>query len=225
MRVLRLFTTSILLSAFAWNVSAEYTPKYQRAQSAIAAAFPEQKFSIWANAEGDLNGDGIQDLALMLTGWEGGEDARGERLVILTGNPDQSYSVLSVSGEFCNVRKFYNLDINGNSLFVQGFSATDATGSSSGTLQFRYNAKLKDLELIGREDLEKEYEKESYYKVSVNYLTKTVIHSRREKKRHKEAKAPMNDSNLFRLQGFDCATYDSDEPSLYIDKDFSVKKR
>ena len=227
MSTLRLFSILVLFSAFSWNASAEYTPKYQRAHSAIADTFPEKgpRINIWANAEGDLNGDGIEDLGLIVTGWHGSKDVdpRGERLIVVTGNSDESYTVLSISDEFCNVGKFYELRIEQGSLYVQGFTSENSDESESVTLQFRYNQKLKDLELIGREELSHKYDGSSSYEVSVNYLTGKMIHSRRKGNSYKLRKGRLIRKGLYRLQGFNCATYDRNEPSLYIE-DFSSKQ-
>ncbi|HVK54087.1 MAG TPA: hypothetical protein VM532_03565 [Burkholderiales bacterium] len=224
MSALKLLLVFALLGMSVMGASAEYTPKGQKAISAIAPAFPHLTF-IWAIAEGDLDGDGISDLALVVTGQRGENAPREERLFVLTGNPDGSYRVLSVSDEFCHVSKFYNLDIGKNSVFVQGFGYADAARASSVTLQFRYNAKLKDLELIGEQSLEENYEDGSYYRVSVNYLTKAAIHSRHAEKRHKEAKVRFNNGAILRLQGFDCSNHSLPDSTVYIDKNFKVQDR
>ena len=204
--------------------SAEYTPKAQRAISAIASSFPHLD-TILEMAEGDLNEDGISDLALVVTGQKQENSYRDERLVVLTGNPDGSYAVLSVSNEFCHVRWHYNIGIDRRSLFVTGFNQVNA-GTSKFTLQFRYNAKLKDLELIGSEELDADDETRSYYKVSVNYSTKTVIHSRKEMNKLKDVIAQTrNDLNLATLQGFNCDSYSDGLPSIRINQDFSIKRR
>ena len=201
---------------------AEDSPLHSKVLAAVKPLFPDKEFNVWTSAEGDLDGDGIKDIAVVITASpENG--SREERLVVLTGNPDKNYSILAISGEFCGVQKFYNLNMDKNSLYVEGVSGVDHNAYSSFTLQFRYNAALKDLELIGKTELNEEYGK-SYYKVSVNYLNKTIIHSRKEKNRYKEAKIQMNNPKLFRLQGFDCLTSESMESHHYIDEKFSVKK-
>ena len=150
MDALRLLSALVIFSIWASCTSAEHTPNYQRALAATASEFPRLDF-IWANAEGDLDGDGLPDLALVLTGNRGADGLREERLIVLVGKPDGSYKILSVSDEFCHVRKFYNLSTSprGGSFEVEGFSSEDASHSDSFTLKFRYNVNLNDFELIG----------------------------------------------------------------------------
>jgi hypothetical protein len=213
-----------LLCTSALPVSAEYTPTGRKAISAISAAFPHLDF-IWTSAEGDLDGDGIADLALVATGRRGGNPQREERLFILKGNPDGSYGVLSVSDEFCRVSKFYNIDIKKNSVFVQAVEYADAARASSYTMQFRYNASLKDLEFVGEETLDENYNDGSYYRVSNNYLTKTAIHSRHAGKRHKDVNVRLNSFPILRLQGFDCSNRGSSDSTVHIDENFKVRSR
>ncbi|CAN5351027.1 hypothetical protein BH11PSE11_BH11PSE11_22020 [soil metagenome] len=124
-----------------------------------------------------MDGDGILDMALVLTGRKTPKDPLEERLFVLTGNSDGSYKLLSISAEFCHPGKFYNLDIARNSLFAQMVEYADATRESSYTLQFRYNGKLNDLELIGEETNAESYEKGSKDRTSINYLTGKVVHT------------------------------------------------
>lgn len=206
------------------SVSAEYTTTGKKAISAIAAAYPRLTF-IWTSAEGDLDGDGIADLALVVTGPGGEGPRREERLFVLTGNPDGSYKVLSVSDEFCSVSKFYNIDIKKNSVFVQAFEYADAARASSYTMQFRYSARLKDLEFVGEESLDENYGDSSYYSVSNNYLNRTAIHSRHARKRHREVKVRLNNWPMLSMQGFDCVNRGSPDPTVYIDENFKVRAR
>lgn len=212
MRALRLLSISILLCMQSLCAFAEDTPIQQKALAIIAPQFPHLK-SVWAIAEGDLNGDGIHDLALLLTGQKGENDPREERLFVLTGNPDGSYRLLSVSAEFCHPSKFYNLDIKKNSLFVEAVEAVDATGISSYTLQFRYNAKLHDVELIGREENSHSYkreensdgDKEDYEdRTSSNYLTGKIIHTTKRGGKTTTTTERITSPAHPRLNGFSC---------------------
>jgi hypothetical protein len=253
MEALRLLSALVIFSIWASCASAEYTPKYQSALAATAAEFPHLDF-IWANAEGDLDGDGLPDLALVLTGNRGADGPREERLIVLVGKPDGSYKILSVSDEFCHVRKFYNLSTSqlGSSFEVEGVSSGDASHSDSFTLKFRYNVNFNDFELVGREDRSTNYDEDSSYRVSINYLTAVAIqtrhlgknyierrytadgteeivqHSRRSSK-HKEVKTEFNGTVLFRLQGFDCSRYLDEDPAailpIHIDEDFKVQRK
>lgn len=180
---------------------------------------------VWARAEGDLNGDSIPDLALVLTGSKG-EGPREERLVILVGDANGRYKVLSTSDELCHPNKFYNLGIRRNSVFVQAVEYADAARFSGFTLQFRYSAARQDFELIGEQADEEDYNDNSFYKISLNYLTKIALHTRQAGKRHKEAKARLATSSaVVPLKNFDCATRGLTESPLYIDEDFRVHQK
>lgn len=182
MDALRLLSALVIFSIWSSYASAEYTKKYQGVLAVTSSDFPHLNY-IWANAEGDLNGDGIPDVAMLLTGNRTENDPREERLFVLTGKPDGSYKVLSISAEFCHPSKFYNLNIAKNSLFAQMVEYADSSRISSYTLQFRYNAKINDLELVGEEMNSESYEEGSMERTSTNYLTGTVIHTTKTEKK------------------------------------------
>lgn len=185
---------------------------------------------VWARAEGDLNGDAIPDLALVLTGSKG-EGPREERLVVLLGDAQGRYRVLSVSGELCHPGKFYNLDIARNSVFLQAVEYADSARLSAFTLQFRYSAARQDLELIGEQTTEESYDDNASYKTSTNYLTRTAVHTRQAGKRHKEARARLTAASsspapaaLRPLQQFDCRAHGLAEAPIHIGEDFRVQQ-
>lgn len=227
------------------------TDMFSRIHSNLTAIFPDRHFSIWEGTNGDLDGDGIKDYAAVIV-LDGNESRREERLVVLVGTSDGNFRPLSVSGQFCEPKKFYNLSIRSNSLFVESVNKADASAKNGFTLQFRFNPRVGDFELIGSETNEVEYDENSSYKVSVNYLKKVVKHSRllgksyferrtttngieeivehsRRSSRHKETTAHFDSSVLLRLQGFDCASEwmpgPAVYPSLYIDETFQVKRQ
>ena len=217
---------------------------------ALDATFPGKQFDVWDSIDHDLNGDGIKDLAAIVVSFPE-HSAREERLLVLAGGVDGNLKLLSVSGVFCTANQFYQFSAPqaGDSFEVKGVMSADAARSASFTFKFRYNAKLSDFELIGREQVSDEYDENSSYRISVNYLTKEVIHSRhlgksyierrttedgtekivehsRRSGKHKEARTKFDIPVLFRLQGFDCLhwTDPADMPSLYIDEDFNVRR-
>lgn len=201
------------------NASAE-----QKARLAVSPEFRHLDF-VLAAAEGDLNGDGLPDLAMLLMGLKG-EGPEEERLFVLTGRADGSYHVLSVSGEFCHPSKFYHLDIKNNALFVQAVYYADAARFSGFTLQFRYNAKTKDLEHIGEQQDDEDYSSNSSYRVSLNYLTNAAIHSRRAGKKYKEVRGRLTDApGVLPLNGFVCSGYGMTSSSIYIDDNFKVNRK
>ena len=167
---------------------------------------------------------------------------------MFAGASDGSYTPISVSGQFCEPEKFYNMSIEGSALIVQAVSYADAARAASFTLQFRYNAKLNDFELIGMEEDSVEYDENSSYKVSVNYLTKVIRLSRhlgksyikrsttadgiekiveysRRSGKHKEARTRFANSTIFRLQGFECGGNSAPDTGVYIDENFKVHAR
>jgi hypothetical protein len=214
----------------------------------MSAVLPEKRFTIAVDTEGDINGDGINDYAAVIVLSDGKEGRREERLVVFAGASDGSYKPISVSGQFCEPKKFYNISIGMNALIVQAVSYADAARTASFTLQFRYKAKLNDFELIGMEEESVEYDDNSSYKVSVNYLTKVARYSRylgksyikrsitadgiekifkysRRSGKHKEAKTQFYNSTISRLQGFECGGNSAPDTVVYIDENFKVHTR
>ena len=202
----------------------ESTSAERKARLAIPPEFRHLDF-VLAASEGDLNGDGVPDRAMLLMGRKG-EGPQEERLFVLTGRADGGYQVLSVSGEFCHPSKFYNLDIKNNSLFVQAVYYADAARFSGFTLQFRYNPKTKDLEHIGEQQDDEDYSSNSYHRVSLNYLTNAAIHSRRAGKKYKEARGRIVDGpGVLPLNGFVCEAYGMTGSSVYLDENFKVHQK
>lgn len=192
-------------------------------QAAVDAALSSKAFHIATSTEGDLDGDGIADLAAVVVNLSG-EGPREERLLVLAGTPGGGYTPLSVSGQFCRVEKFYNLDIARASLWVQGVSSAEPSGMNSFTMQFRYNPKLRDFELIGKDDLAENYDTASSYRVSVNYLAKVAVHTRIAGKKRKDLKAPLQQPAVLRLRGFHCGDEGPMGPAIYINEDFTVRR-
>lgn len=187
------------------------------------AALSSKAFHIGTSTEGDLGGDGIADLAAVVVDLSG-SGPREERLLVLAGMPGGGYTPLSVSGQFCRANKFYNLEITATSLLVQGVWRAEPSGMDSFTMQFRYNPKLRDFELIGREDLVENYDAGWSYRVSVNYLAKVAVHTRMAGKKRKDLKAPLKQPAVLRLSGFDCGDEVPMDPLIYIKEDFTIRR-
>lgn len=206
MLISRVSCASLALLSLAITAFAQ-ADVFPNPEAATGALFPNKKFDQWVSTEGDLNGDGIKDLAMILTHYP--EDGPLEiRLVVLAGVPGEGYLPLSISSRYCVAQKFYNLKSEGPSLFVYEMHKTDGDGEVTNTLQFRFNKKLDDLELIGRENIYESFQDKSYGRTSVNYLAgMTIVYKRihgriKATKRSRFAAPP-----LARLSGFDCDKY------------------
>jgi hypothetical protein len=173
-------------------------------EAATANLFPNKNPWVWTSAEGDFNEDGIIDLAMIITlDLENGPLEK--RLLVLAGAAAGKYTLLSVSGEYCDAQKFYNLDAKGTSLFVTEVHKADGDGSTTNTLQFRFNKKLNDLELIGRENIWESFQNNSYGRLSVNYPAGLAIEYERVRGHLKATKrSRFTAPQLARLNGFAC---------------------
>lgn len=202
---LRLFVGLSLLVA-ALNASAQ-PAAYPGTNEAIAGLFPGEKVAEWTRTTGDFNGDGVSDVALMLTLFY--DDAPLQtRLVVLAGARGGGYSVLSASARYCDAQKFFNLASKGASLQVSAVHKADASEMASETLQFRFNRELGDFELIGREDAWESYTHNSSGRLSVNYRTGQSIEYARERGRTREKRlANRAVARPARLHGFDCGDW------------------
>lgn len=174
-------------------------------------------------AIGDINGDGVDDAVLILMSRSTHGQQPDERLVVLLGSRAGSYKVLSASATYCRTRHFYNLSIKGSSVYVEGVTSISSDALSSTTLQFRFNARLQDLELIGEEGRTEDSETGTLFRESIDYLGNFVIHSRKKGKRYKEVKVSIPRIRPARLNGFNCEEDVPPRASLYIDENFSVK--
>lgn len=185
--------------------TAKDAPGYLQVLSELAPQL--QHLGVWTLAEGDLNGDDIPDAALVVLGWNGEDGTRDERLVVLAGQPDGSYRILSISGQFCHPRKFYNLNISKQSLFVEALSHASSAYTSSTTFQFRYEAKRDDLVLIGREYLSENLDDGSLHRISTNYLTGDVVEITRARGITESAKGRVASSAHRGLNGTTCDAF------------------
>ncbi len=172
--------------------------------AALAAIFPNKKTWVWNQADGDLNGDRINDLAMLVV-VTSENDQREHQIVVLKGEAGVGYSSLAVSHEYCPAQKFYNLDVIGSSLRVTEVHSVNADNIVTNTLQFRLNNKLAELELIGRENQWGLDQTDSVSGLSVNYLTGTATEYKKIRGRFKSMKSiRFAIKPLVRLNGFDC---------------------
>ena len=153
MRCIQRISTTLACLAMAAMAYAQ-PPEFASTKAAVAALFAQQTFVEWTSTTGDWNGDGVQDLALVLNEVNGPSDAPMEiRLVVLAGTPGGRYTLLSASASYCSAQKFFNLEAKGASLLVTAVDKAEDNASGNTTLQFRFNPKRGDFELIGRENV------------------------------------------------------------------------
>jgi hypothetical protein len=200
--------STLWLVALVAGLNAVAQPReYSNTDEAISALFPGQKLAEWDRTAGDFNGDGIEDLALIITLFYDNEPMQ-TRLVVLAGSPGGRYSTMSASSRYCNAQKFFGLQANGSSLFVTEVHKADADGSTTNTLHFRFNKKLADLELIGRENIYESLHDKSYGRTSVNYPAgMTIVYERIRGRIKVKERSRSNAPPLAKLNGFDCDKY------------------
>ena len=210
-RIPSILALAISLAAAATGAYAQ-APAFARPDAAIAAMFPQQTFVEWTSTTGEWNGDGVPDLALVLNEVNGPSDRPMEiRLVMLAGTPGGQYTPLSASASYCRAQKFFNLEAKGASLFVTAVDKAEGDDLGNTTLQFRFNPRRGDFELIGKETVWTSGKDGS--RSSVNYLSGKVITSERVKGRLKASQEKrFAVPALAVLKGFDCDTHDDGAP-------------
>jgi len=208
MHITHRISTTVALLAMAAAAVAQ-PQEFATAKAAVAALFPNQTFVEWTSTAGNWNGDGVQDLALILNEVDGPVDRPMEiRLVVLAGKAGGAYTPLSASSSYCMAQKFYNLEAKGTSLWVTAVDKAEGDVSATTTLQFRFSPRRGDFELIGKENVWEVQGKE-YGRSSVNYLTGKFITYERVKGRVKVSKVKrFVVPSLALLNGFNCNTYD-----------------
>ena len=150
------------------------------------------------------NGDGMADIAMLLTGSTGTDAGRDERLVILAGTPAGGYRVLSVSADFCHPSKFYNLEVQRSTLLVEAVETADASRWGSTTRRFRYNARLQDLELIGEDTRSEDEQAGEAEHGSTNFLTGRHTSTTRIKGKTRTTTRQLTIAARPVLNGWDC---------------------
>ena len=210
-RIPSILALAIGLAAAATGAYAQ-APAFARPDAAIAAMFPQQTFVEWTSTTGEWNGDGVPDLALVLNEVNGPSDRPMEiRLVVLAGTPGGQYTPLSASASYCRAQKFFNLEAKGASLFVTAADKAEGDALGTTTLQFRFNPRRGDFELIGKESVWTSGKDGG--RSSVNYLSGKFITSKRVKGRLKASQEKrFVVPALAVLKGFDCGVYEDGTP-------------
>ena len=193
MRVLSRRTAQLFFLIQAVTAVAQ-TSTFASPEAAIASMF-QNKYVDWVSTDGDWNGDSIKDVAMILTQREPEEGPTQVRLVILAGVPGGGYLPLSASSSYCVAQKHFNLEASGPSLLVTAVHRLDELITD--TLHFRFNKRLGDFELVGRENV---YDDNSHG----GYIGGSKLLYKRQHGRITQKKTPFAVKQLVRLNGFDC---------------------
>ena len=197
-------SSPFLLALIAVLSAAAQPVEYATPNAAIAALYPGERVTEWTRTTGDFNGDGNEDLALILT-LSNDNGPMQTRLLVLAGSPGGGYSKLTASSKYCDAQKFFDLESKGPNLRISAVHKADESEVASETLHFQFNRRIGDLELIGREDVWEAYAEKSSGRLSVNYRTGSSTEYGRERGRVREARrSKFAVSPLERLSGFNC---------------------
>jgi len=182
---------------------------YEKAVVAIDMVFARShsREEIAEVVAGDLDNDGVEDLAVII----GSLDA--PQLAVLYGSSSGRYRLGAMSKKFCSARYHFVLTVKARSIFA---TTVHDLGPSSHTYQFA--SRSNGLVLIGLEESNLENEQADGYGKSVNYLTHQVNYWRMAGHKRKELKRKITKSPLIPLNEFDCESFV--EPRGWIDNDF-----
>lgn len=195
-----LLSGSALAQSKVFATPAAYIEHLERTGSSLGYNFNE-----WTTERGDVNGDSIEDVAMILSYLSDEPGGIRTRLVVLAGRVDGGYAVLSESARYCDVQKFFNLRVEKGSLYAEAVQKADSTYFGSDTLQFRFNKRLRDLEAISQEMQWDAFDDESSGRWSKNFRTGAVVESEVVRGRIiKTKRSQAQRSPLMRLNGFDC---------------------
>jgi hypothetical protein len=196
-----LLSGSALAQSKVFANSAAYIDHLNRTGSSLGYDFSE-----WTPERGDMNGDGIEDVAMILSYSSDDPGGIRTRLVVFAGRADGGFAVLSESARYCDAQKFFNLRIEKAYLYADAVHKADASQFAGESLQFRFNQRLGDLEAIGWELRWGSSDDETSGSWSRNFLTGAVVE--REVVRGRTIKSKRTKAQrqpLMRLNGFDCS--------------------
>lgn len=160
----------------------------------ISTVFPNSKI-----VKGDLNNDGINDLAIQISEETG--NGLTDRVVIYRGEHDRSYGLFAKSQ---NIQYgTTDLGIKKKSLYITAFH-NSLRESYNEVYQFKYLAKANGFFLIGKEENSLTLDDGNEHIVSVNYLTGKKIEKKKINGQIKEIKSQLTrkERKLLRLEEF-----------------------
>ncbi|MBO9537872.1 hypothetical protein [Herbaspirillum sp.] len=200
------------------NAQAESMPS--NAEKILSEIFPSMQ--IRSTTMGDLDGDGISDIATVLAGTSAGEHA--QQIVVLQGVQPGQYQLWSRSNPFAELRKGGpDLEIRKGSIFLY---YRDVTCCAAGYrhLQFKFNG--QQFRLIGVRVGETSTREEDDFErdVSFNVITGDKVETKRVGKQKKQIKTkiPTKESQALDEFGMDLASWIEDAIQFDIKDDFGA---
>ncbi len=171
--------TSLLLAALLHNNSqAQQNMFFGKKLPATAPAlrdFVPQGWVVESQVSGDLNGDGVADIAAVLVEGKSSADDRQRGLIVLQAIAGKGYSVLGSNGKMLQcqgcggVKDGINVNVKNGVLIVSQFSGSREYSVS--TWRFRLDAASQRLQLIGLDEEEADGMVGKGSTVSTNLLT------------------------------------------------------
>lgn len=171
--------TSLLVAALLHNNSqAQQNMFFSKKLPATAPAlrdFVPQGWVVESQVSGDLNGDGVADIAAVLVEGKSSADDRQRGLIVLQAIAGKGYSVLGSNGKMLQcqgcggVKDGVNVNVKNGVLIVSQFSGSREYSVS--TWRFRLDAASQRLQLIGLDEEEADGMVGKGSTVSTNLLT------------------------------------------------------
>jgi hypothetical protein len=176
-------------------------------------------------SSGDLNQDGIEDIALMIT--ENDQHRSDERIVVLKKKAAGGYELMAKSLSYdstAGTAATRTLSIKNNSLFARVGGPSDFESVSSQDFQFKW--RNNDLCLIGLKyfvsKLVNKKEGIDDQEISINYLTGEKVEWKKVDMERLEVKSKIPVKALVKLEQFDWSLANPKDHQFSIDHDFKI---
>lgn len=172
------FTTLLLTVVLHSNCQAQQSTFFGKKLPATAPALRDFVPPGWAvenQVSGDLNGDGLADIAAVLVEGKGATDDRQRGLIVLQASAAKGYSVLGSNGKLLQcqgcggVKDGVNVTVKNGVLVVSQYSGSREY--SVYTWRFRLDAASQRLQMIGIDEEEADGMVGKGSTVSTNLLT------------------------------------------------------